>query len=103
LKLIQAMPLITTAISSNTMTNNTNISNQQIRRMEQDIAELHMHMARLRCDVNELQRQNDDLREWKSTMIPLIQMMATLVVRNEQTALNTAQNILQQANNLSVD
>lgn len=71
--------------------------------MEQDIAELHMHMARLRCDVNELQRQNDDLREWKSTMIPLIQMMATLVVRNEQTALNTAQNILQQANNLSVD
>jgi predicted nuclease with TOPRIM domain len=94
------MPIIATAT---TMASNTNSTNHQIRRMEQDIAELHMHMARLRCDVNELQRQNDELREWKATMIPLIQMMATSVVRNEQTALNTAQNILQQANNLSVD
>jgi hypothetical protein len=74
---------------------------QQMQQMQQPIQDIDMHLTRMRLDINELQRQMDSMREWRNTVTPMLQLIATAIHRQEQTAFNNAQQILQQANDLS--
>jgi predicted RNase H-like nuclease (RuvC/YqgF family) len=73
----------------------------QEQQSQQPIQDLDMHLTRMRMDINELQRQMDSMREWRNTVTPMLQLIATAIHRQEQTAFNNAQQILQQANDLS--
>ena len=73
---------------------NTNTNNFWYQDIENDnINELQMHLAKLRTDVNELQRQMTNMREWRNSITPLFE----LVIQGFERYRNNQQN-LQQAN-----
>jgi hypothetical protein len=51
------------------------------------MAEMEMHMTRLRLNVNELQTKLDEFNDWKNLITPLIQMMAVSICRSERDSL----------------